>query len=104
MLYFRQQEQHLGIQNRSKRQTEPEKHVNVYIHNVSANRGDDKVEVLYHVSVAGQPIPATTAAADMDLVSDEEVTSELGYPFYIKAERKYILKSPSEPINKRAKM
>lgn len=78
----------MGIQNRSKREApEDQKPVHVYIHNVSANKGDDKVEVLYHVAVGGRPIPATTAAADMGLVSDEEVTNQLGYPFYIKAER-----------------
>lgn len=48
------------------------------------------MEVLYHVSVSGQPVTATTAAADMHLVSDEEVTNELGYPFIIKAEREII--------------
>lgn len=49
--------------------------------------GDKKIEVLYHVAVSGQPIPASTAAEDMRLVSDAEVTEELGYPFLIKAER-----------------
>ena len=51
--------------------------------------GDKKIEVLYHVSVSGQPVPASTAADDMNLISDEEVIEELGYPFLIKAERKY---------------
>lgn len=50
--------------------------------------GDHKIEVLYHVSVEGKPVSAITAAKDMTLVSDQEVTDQLGYPFLIKAERK----------------
>lgn len=68
-----------------------DKPVNVYIHkvNTSKTNGDRKIEVLYHVSVDGKPVSAITAANDMTLVSDEEVRRELGYPFLIKAERKY---------------
>lgn len=62
----------------------------MYIHNIAKSpiNGDKKIEVLYHVAVSGQPVPASTAAEDMRLVSDEEVIEELGYPFLIKAERK----------------
>ncbi|XP_022903156.2 uncharacterized protein [Onthophagus taurus] len=99
--FQRQQEKHLGI-NRNKRDLDLEqfnetnnklidtkdKPVKVYIHNVEKSpiNGDEKIEVLYHVSVSGQPIPANTAADDMALISDEEVIQELGYPFLIKAE------------------
>ncbi|KAK4887701.1 hypothetical protein RN001_003972 [Aquatica leii] len=86
--FQRQQERHLGINSRIKRSVTNEKPVTVYIIKVSKSpiNGDNKIEVLYHVSVSGQPVSATTAAADMNLVSDEEVTDELGYPFIIKAE------------------
>lgn len=92
--FQRQQERHLGITNRSKRETDikkmPEKPVKVYIHNVEKTKlnGDEKIAVLYHVSVSGKPVDAVTAAEDMTLISDDEVRSELGYPFLIKAERK----------------
>lgn len=77
--------------NRTKRAV-PEDPVNVYIHDISKvpSDGDEKIEVLYHVSVAGKPIPAVTAAEDMTLVSDEEVRNALGYPFIVKAERWFL--------------
>uniref|UniRef100_A0A1Y1LLV8 Uncharacterized protein n=2 Tax=Photinus pyralis TaxID=7054 RepID=A0A1Y1LLV8_PHOPY len=90
--FQRQQERHLGINARLKRAvSNPDKPVSVYIIKISKSpiNGDEKMEVLYHVSVSGQPVAATTAAADMHLVSDQEVVNELGYPFIIKAERKY---------------
>lgn len=60
----------------------------MYIHNVAKSKnGEEKIEVLYHVSVSGKPVDAITAAADMTLVTDEEVMKELGYPFVVKAER-----------------
>lgn len=87
---FRQQERHLGINGRDKRETS-DKPVNVYIHRIAKSpvNGDGKIEVLYHVSVSGKPVDAATAAADMRFVSDDEVMSELGYPFLVKAERNY---------------
>ncbi|XP_031341169.1 uncharacterized protein LOC116169264 isoform X2 [Photinus pyralis] len=87
--FQRQQERHLGINARLKRAvSNPDKPVSVYIIKISKSpiNGDEKMEVLYHVSVSGQPVAATTAAADMHLVSDQEVVNELGYPFIIKAE------------------
>ncbi|KAJ8926389.1 hypothetical protein NQ314_021173, partial [Rhamnusium bicolor] len=91
----KQQDRHLGINGRIKREVE-DKPVNVYIHKVDKSKlnGDNKIEVLYHVSVAGKPVSAITAANDMHLVSDDEVRQELGYPFLIKAEP-YL--KPSEP-------
>lgn len=64
--------------------------MNVYIHKVNKTKlnGDENIEVIYHVSVAGKPVSAVVAAKDMNLVSDEEVRRELGYPFSVKAERK----------------
>lgn len=91
-IIFRQQERHLGINNRTKRDSQvTEKPVNVYIHDIAKtpSNGVENIEVLYHVSVSGKPVPAITAAADMGLVSDEEVVTELGYPFVIKAERRF---------------
>lgn len=93
--FQRQQEKHLGIVNRSKRAVDDgfkqdiDKPVKVYIHNVEKSKlnGDEKIQVLYHVAVSGKPVDAVTAAEDMTLISDDEVTNELGYPFLIKAER-----------------
>lgn len=89
LFYKRQQEKHLGITNRTKRESPLDDPVNVYIHDIAKIpvNGQEKIEVLYHVSVAGKPVPAVTAAEDMALVSDEEVQVELGYPFIVKAER-----------------
>lgn len=88
--FHRQQERHLGINKRKKRALHSNDPVNVYIHNVAKSQnGEEKIEVLYHVSVSGKPVDAITAAADMKLVTDEEVTQELGYPFLVKAERTY---------------
>lgn len=86
--FQRHQEKHLGLRNRRKRQT-GDKPVKVYIHNLERNKTDEdtEIQVLYHVSVSGNPIEAVTAVQDMTLLSDEEVQNELGYPFLIKAER-----------------
>ncbi|KAG5866724.1 hypothetical protein JTB14_000537 [Gonioctena quinquepunctata] len=93
--FQRQQERHLGITNNSRIKRAPiDEPVNVYIRNLTKMNGDGKIEVLYHVSVAGKPVSAITAANDMHLVSDEEVRKELGYPFLVKAEP-YL--KPSEP-------
>lgn len=73
---------------RQKRDAPP---VNVYIHEVNKQNKEGKIEVVYHVEMLGKPVDAHTAANDMTLVSDQEVTKELGYPFEIKAERTIIL-------------
>jgi hypothetical protein len=99
--FQRQQERHLGITNRNKRETVDadskkvsEKPVKVYIHNLEKSKlnGDEKIEVLYHVAVSGKPVDAVTAAEDMTLISDDEVRNELGYPFLIKAERNVVVR------------
>lgn len=100
--YSRQQAKHLGIIIRDKREYDEEvsdrdkrevaeKPISVHIHKLNKTRlnGDQKIQVLYHVSVDGKPVPAVTAAGDMRYVTDEEVRDVLGYPFLIKAERKY---------------
>lgn len=89
LLCSRHQDRHLGILTRQRRNAEEP--VNVYIHSLEKKKqnGDENVEVLYHVSVAGKPVLAFTAAEDMALVPDEVVVKELGYPFVIKAERKF---------------
>lgn len=95
-MFNRQQERHLGIAKRPKRQTPTKfpaenKPVNVYIHNIAKNEETNEVEVLYHVLVSGKPVAAVTAASDMRLVTDEEVSTELGFPIRTKAERKCII-------------
>lgn len=45
-------------------------------------------EVIYTVFVNGKPVPAKIAAADMDLLSELEVTIALERNVRIKAERK----------------
>ncbi|CAH0560395.1 unnamed protein product [Brassicogethes aeneus] len=94
--FQRQQDYHLGINHRTKRES-ANKPVKVYIHNVDKTKlnGDEKITVLYHVSVDGKPVPAVTAADDMALVTDEEVRRQLGYPFLIKAEP--YIKQASDP-------
>lgn len=47
------------------------------------------LELVYSVRVSGKLVPATTAAGDMRLLTDKEVTAELGYPLVTKAEREY---------------
>ncbi|KAL3267108.1 hypothetical protein HHI36_011248 [Cryptolaemus montrouzieri] len=87
--FQRQQDRHLGIGNkRKRRKTQVDKPVNVYIHQVGKKdlNGNKEVEILYHVAVSGKPVSATTAVADMGLISDEEVKQELGFPILIKAE------------------
>nr|CAH7716866.1 unnamed protein product [Callosobruchus chinensis] len=93
--FERQHERHLGIGYRLKRYSKEEP-VQVHIHKLdkSAVNGDQKVEVLYQVSVSGKPVPAITAANDMNFVTDEEVQEVLGYPFVVKA-KPYL--KPVEP-------
>ncbi|RZB40172.1 uncharacterized protein BDFB_005771, partial [Asbolus verrucosus] len=106
--FQRQQERHLGIMSRNKREATEnefkkisEKPVKVYIHNLEKSKlnGDEKIEVLYHVSVSGKPVDAVTAAEDMTLISDDEVRNELGYPFLIKAEP-YLKPAPPQSLSR----
>jgi hypothetical protein len=60
----------------------------VYVHNKTSKNADE-LELLYTVHVAGKPVLALAAAEDMKLVSNKEVTAELGYPVITKAEREY---------------
>lgn len=63
--------------------------INVQIHNISTNIDNNDLELVYSVRVAGQPVPAKTAAADMRLVTNDEVTKQFGaYTVKTKAERK----------------
>lgn len=50
------------------------------------------LELVYSVRVSGKLVPAPTAAGDMRLLTDKEVTAELGYPLVTKAEREYCIK------------
>lgn len=60
----------------------------VYVHNKTLKNADE-LQLLYTVYVAGKPVLALAAAEDMKLVSNTEVTAELGYPVITKAEREY---------------
>lgn len=60
----------------------------VYVHN-RTSKNTDELELVYTVHVGGKPVLAVAAAEDMKLVSNTEVTAELGYPVITKAERKY---------------
>lgn len=88
--FLRQQAKHLGINPRIKREDKP---INVYIHKIDRQpiNGEDKIEVVYHVAVSGQPVDAVTASEDMRLVTDKEVKEELGFPFLVKAERNKLI-------------
>lgn len=88
----RQLERHLGLNGgaattATKKRRSEGRDVYVRVHNVTVT-DDGNVELVYSVRVAGKPILAVTAATDMRLVSDKEVTAELGYPVLTKAERK----------------
>ncbi|XP_063228414.1 uncharacterized protein LOC134534187 [Bacillus rossius redtenbacheri] len=89
--FTRQQERHLGIANatvqalqRLRRARVPEP-VTVQLHNRSAPEAGG-MSLLYTVRVAGRPVLARAAAADMRLVSAGEMAAELGRPVVTKAE------------------
>lgn len=97
-IFYRHQEQHLGVNERwqnkarlrsryilRKRRENPDP-VIIRLHNVTS---DQFLRIVYSVSVSGHPVLATTAARDMNYVSDAEVVAELGFPVFTKAERNY---------------
>lgn len=49
----------------------------------------NQTEVIYSVFVNGRPVLAVTAANDMKLVSDSEVSAVMGKEIFMKAERKW---------------
>lgn len=49
----------------------------------------NQTEIIYSVFVSGKPVLATTAAKDMELLSDSEVMQVIEHPIMTKAERKY---------------
>ncbi|XP_069696113.1 uncharacterized protein [Periplaneta americana] len=91
--FTRHQERHLGIGNATAAQLRSRRardhrvpdNVSVHVHN-KTSKGEHELELLYSVHVAGKPVPAPTAAEDMKLVSNSEVTAQLGYPVITKAE------------------
>jgi hypothetical protein len=96
-IYYRQQEHHFGINNvtlaaqlklRRVRDHRIQDRVVVHVHN-RTSKNTDELELVYTVHVGGKPVLAVAAAEDMKLVSNTEVTAELGYPVITKAERKY---------------
>lgn len=68
------------VKNRIKRRAD----VSVRLHNVTSN---GRLQLLYSVRVDGKPVLAEAAVKDMRLVTDTEVTAELGHPVLSKAER-----------------
>lgn len=48
----------------------------------------NQTEIIYTVLVNGRAVLATTAAKDMELVSEVEAVNTLGKPIYMKSERK----------------
>jgi hypothetical protein len=64
--------------------------VAVYVHNRTSKNADE-LQLIYTVHVGGKPVLAVAAAEDMKLVSNTEVTAELGYPVITKAEREYYI-------------
>lgn len=72
---------------KKRRAQQSDRQVNVRVHNATIAKAGT-LELVYSVRVAGKPVLALTAARDMRLVSDKEVSAELGYPILTKAERK----------------
>lgn len=66
-----------------------ERPVTVRVLNVTSSAATSTLRLVYAVRIAGRPVVASAAAADMKLLSDKEVTVELGFPVLTKAERKY---------------
>ncbi|KAJ1529166.1 hypothetical protein ONE63_005974 [Megalurothrips usitatus] len=89
----RQQERHLGIVNASAlalaRLRRASDVVRVTVHNVTTlghgRPAGAGARLLYWVRVRGRPVPAATAAHDMRLISDHEMSAELGLPIITKA-------------------
>ncbi|RZF33767.1 hypothetical protein LSTR_LSTR008026 [Laodelphax striatellus] len=69
----------------------------VTVLNATATSADATLRLVYAVSVNGRPVAATAAAQDMRLLSDREVTAELGFPVLLKAEP--YLQGPAEPFH-----
>lgn len=51
---------------------------------------ENQTEIVYSVFVDGKPVLATTAANDMQLVTEEEVARVMDKIVYTKAERNHI--------------
>ncbi|XP_049938929.1 uncharacterized protein LOC126413075 [Schistocerca serialis cubense] len=92
--FDRQQERHLGLVNASaaapagRLRRAPAGPVSVRLLEAAPLAGDDApLRLVYAVSVGGRPVPAVAAAYDMRLLSDAEVSAELGMPVLTKAER-----------------
>lgn len=59
-----------------------------YIHYYShSHPADNQTEIVYSVFVDGKPILAVTAAHDMQLVTEDEVSRVMDKVVYTKAER-----------------
>jgi len=50
----------------------------------------NQTELIYTVLVNGRPVLATTAAKDMELVSESEAVKTFGQAVYMKSERELI--------------
>ncbi|XP_049766251.1 uncharacterized protein LOC126095508 [Schistocerca cancellata] len=92
--FDRQQERHLGLVNATaaapagRLRRAPAGPVSVRLLEAAPLAGEDApLRLVYAVSVGGRPVPAVAAAYDMRLLSDAEVSAELGMPVLTKAER-----------------
>lgn len=56
----------------------------------------NQTELIYTVLVNGRPVLATTAAKDMELVSEAEAAKTLGKAVYMKSERKFMNENKSQ--------
>ncbi|XP_039294573.1 uncharacterized protein LOC111053578 isoform X2 [Nilaparvata lugens] len=104
--FQRQQLHHLGVNGASyqnkmaaaiKRRRE-ERPLTVTVLNATATQQDATLRLVYAVSVNGRPVRAEAAAQDMRLMSDKEVTAELGFPVLLKAEP--YLQGPASPFHR----
>jgi len=61
----------------------------IFIPNSHERPVANQTELIYTVLVNGRPVLATTAAKDMELVSETEAVNTLGKAIYMKSERKF---------------
>ncbi|XP_075234944.1 uncharacterized protein LOC142332399 [Lycorma delicatula] len=104
--FQRHQFRHLGVNGNNnngditnaamiKRRSE-ERPLTVRVLNVTSSPADSTLRLVYAIRIDGRPVVASAAAADMKLLSDKEVTAELGFPVITKAEP--YLPQPGEPV------
>lgn len=63
--------------------------VSVKMHHFRRRPDRGVMELIYSVSLSGSTVDAVAAAHDMNYVTDNEVSTRLGFPVLTKAERQY---------------